>query len=133
MPSILDIAPPELTAEEVDIRGPKLRVQGIGADGWVRLYTRFPELRAMLTGNMDGVSELAAFSAQVALIAAGLGKPDDAETEQAIMRRLSREDIQLLGQAINRLSQPGHVFGPLLNGAALDGDAAPDTAVPATK
>lgn len=132
MPSLLDIAPPELTAEEVDIRGTKLSVKGLPAAEWARLYARFPEIRAILRGQTEGVSDIAVFAAQAALIAAGLGKPGDAETEHLVMERLSREENRLLAQTVARLSQPGHVYGPLLNGAAPI-PAAPHTEAPATR
>lgn len=134
MPSLLDIAPPEITAEDVDIRGTRLSVKGLPAEEWARLYARFPELRAVVAGRAENVSTLAAFAGQAALVAAGLGKPCDGDTEHLVMERLNRDEQQTLVETIVRLSLPGHVFGPLLNGAALDPVVtAPATEASATK
>lgn len=132
MPSLLDIAPPEITAEEVDIRGTKLRVQGIGADEWARLYARFPDLRAFIAGERESMPALSRVQSQAAVIAAGVGSPGDPEMERAVMERLSNDDQGRIVDVINRLSMPGHIFGPLLNGAA-PADPAPSTEAPATK
>jgi hypothetical protein len=53
MPSLVDIAPPELTAEEVEIRGTKLKVQGISGEGWMTLYARHPVMRALVARGRD--------------------------------------------------------------------------------
>jgi hypothetical protein len=134
MPSLLDIAPPAITAEEVDIRGTRLSVAGVSAKEWARLYARFPDLRAVVAGQAEGTSNLAAFAGQVALIAAGLGKPADEKIEHVVMERLSRDEMRQLTETIVRLSLPGHVYGPLLNGAALAPAAAPpDTEASVTR
>jgi hypothetical protein len=133
MPSLLDIAPPEITAEEVDIRGTRLSVRGLPAEEWARLYARFPELRAVVAGQAENVSNLAAFAGQAALVAAGLGKPGDNNTEHLVMERLGHDEQQRIVETILRLSMPGHYFGPLLNGAALDPVVALSTEASATR
>lgn len=120
MPSLLDIAPPELSAETIDIRGTPLKVTGIGADHWAELYARFPELRAVVVGRGRDdapARPLEQFEAQVGMIATGLGSHGDPEIERQIMARLSTPEQTLLVQAIIRLSLPGHVVSPLLRAA----------------
>lgn len=133
MPSLADVAPPELSTEEVDIRGTKLNVVGLSGEQWARFYAEFPELAAALSGQTGeplwGVKELRAYSA---VVAAALGRPGDEETEAMARNNLSREDLSSIVMTAIRLSHPGHVFGPLLNGAAQAGPALA-TEVPATK
>lgn len=130
MPSLADLAPPELTAETVEIRGVELKVRAIDNDGWMRLHTRFPALRAILSGR--SVPRVEEVEMQAGLIAAGLGKIDDPDTERLVLANLATEDQQRIMEVIFRLSLPGHVYGPLLNGAQ-DGRAEHYTEAPATK
>jgi len=124
MPSLLDIAPPELSAEEIDIRGTKLRVSGIVAEDWAALYARFPTLRLIVSGRSgDTVSPVELLGAQAGLIAAGLGQIGNAEIEHAVVERLGAEDQKAIVEAIMRLSMPGHIFSPLLGAGAPAGDA----------
>lgn len=133
MPSILDVAPPELSAEEVDIRGTPLSVRGLRADEWTALYARFPELRGVVAGQVDDISNFAAFMAQAALVAAGLNEIGNAETERLVTERLTRDEMQQLVGTIVRLSMPGNLYGPLLNGAGESPDLAPHIEAQATK
>lgn len=133
MPSLLDIAPPELSAETVDIRGTTLTVCGIAADGWATLYSRFPVLRAIMAGRSIEGAALDVLRAQSALIAAGTGAPGNADVERAAMVNLTEDDQKMLVETIRRLSLPGHVYGPLLDGAAEDGAAAGPGKAAATK
>jgi len=123
MPSLLDIAPPELSAETIDIRGTSLKVCGIGADAWAVLYSRHPDLRAIVTGRTEGLSPISMFAAQAALIAAGLGSLGDVEIERAVMSRLTADEAGTIAAMIVRLSMPGHVFAPLLEAVAKDAAA----------
>lgn len=136
MPSVLDIAPPELTAEEVEIRRgdeiTKLKVGGIPNDGWAALYARFPAMRALVAGRAEETPPPELFAAQAALIAAGLGSLGNPEIERGVMHRLTADEQNSIVQTIVRLSMPGHVFGPLLGGAAAPDDG-PSTAEPATR
>lgn len=125
MPSLLDIAPPELSAEEVDIRGAKLRVRGVTGEEWAALYARFPILKNVMGGRAVNVPLLDQLRAQAALIAASLDKMGDAEIERAVLDRLTVGDQQVVLETIGRLSLPGAVFGPLLDEPAEAGDAAP--------
>lgn len=134
MPSLLDIAPPEITAETVDIRGTALKVSAIDNEGWMRLHARFPELRSLVSGRPGDMSPAVVLKMNAALIAAGLGKADDAEIEHAALDRLSIVDQSQIVEVIVRLSMPGHVFGPLLNGVERHPElAAPPTVEAATK
>jgi len=133
MPSLLDIAPPDIGAKDVDIRGTVLRVRGIAAIDWAILYARFPELRIMVGGGSEDIDRLRAMMAQSALIAAGTGKPNDADVERAAMTNLSADERQSLIEDIIRLSLPGDVFAPLLDAATLpNGHDAQRGAAPAT-
>lgn len=133
MPSLADVAPPELSTAEVDIRGTKLKVFGLSGEQWMRFYAEYPELAALLSGQTGdplwGVKELRAYSA---VVAAALGVPGDEKTEAMARDNLSRDDLWLIVGTAIRISQPGHVFGPLLNGAAPQSPA-PATEAPATK
>lgn len=122
--TIFDIAPPEIGSDELDIRGTKIKVRGIGADDWVVLYKRYPEL---VRGAAMGLSAVAdansspvdALRMEAAICAAGFGHLDDEKTELAVINNLSREERQLVMMTAINLSRPGDAFGPL-----LDGDAA---------
>ena len=135
MPSLLDIAPPDIGAKDVDIRGTVLRVRGIAAIDWAILYARFPELRIMVGGGSEDIDRLRAMMAQSALIAAGTGKPGEADVERAAMTNLSADERQSLIEDIIRLSLPGDVFSPLLDAALPNGHdvrhgEAPSTSLP---
>lgn len=133
MPSLADVAPPELAAEEIDVRGTLLKVRGLSGEEWMALYARFPEFAAVLGGKSDAqISGITEVRSQAALIASALGCPGDAATEALVLERLSGDDQRLVMSAAVRLSHPGHIFGPLLNGAAPVGPA-PATEAPATK
>jgi hypothetical protein len=121
---LLDIAPPEISAEIVDIRGQQIRVRGLGIDEWAVLYSRFPELRALVAGGAmpEGAQQPTAqarlMAAQAALIAAGAGHLSDEDRERAVLRSFTQDDVTAAATAIIRLSLPGHVFGPLLEPGA---------------
>lgn len=118
MPSLLDIAPPELSAETVEIRGVTLTVRGVRADEWAILYSRFPELRALVSGRDDDAARDRLYAAQAALIAAGTGYIGNAEIERAAMMNLGPDDFPALVDRILRLTNPGDLMVPLLDGAA---------------
>jgi hypothetical protein len=75
MATLLDIAP---LIRNIEIRGVKLIVRGISAEGVVYLFTRFPILRMMMTGKeIEGMTIetfiVMAPEAVSAVIAVGLG------------------------------------------------------------
>ena len=137
MPSLLDIAPPEIGAKEVDIRGTRIVVQGIAAIDWARIYARFPEFRAVIGGRGNPGEDIdrgQMMLAQCAVIAAGTGHLGDPDIERAAMVNISRNEQTMLIKEIIRLSNPGDVFSPFLNAApAPNGvDHNPSTRAPAT-
>jgi hypothetical protein len=75
MATLLDIAP---LIRNIEIRGTKLIVKGISAQGVVYLFTRFPILRMMMTGKQIEGMTIETFivlapEAVSAVIAVGLG------------------------------------------------------------
>lgn len=132
MSSLADVAPPELLAEEFDLRGTLVKVRGLSGEEWMNLYTRFPELAAALSGqpaaSMTAIDDL---RSRAAIIAAAVGSIGDAKTEALVLANLSDDEHKQLVEAAFRLSHPGHTFGPLLNGAGPN--PAPNTEAPATK
>lgn len=108
MPSILDIAPPEISAERVNIRGTELEVRGIRNREWAMLLRRFPVLQKQAAGGTVDPEEMTVASIEImpAVIAAGLGNTGDQQTEDAIAERLSdAEQAEVFG-VIMRLTNP---------------------------
>lgn len=108
MPGLLDIAPPEIAAERIDIRGTELEVRGIRNRDWAALLRRFPELRKQAAGIAVTEEDMAVASIEVmpAVIAAGLGNLGDAKTEALIVERLTdAEQAEVFG-AVMRLTNP---------------------------
>lgn len=119
--TIFDIAPPEIGSEEIDIRGKKLAVQGIGADDWVALYKRYPALvRGAASGSLGAVdvSPVEAVQMEAAVCAAGFGSFGDEATERAVIMNLSRDERQQVMMTAINLSRPGDALGPLLDSDA---------------
>jgi hypothetical protein len=102
MAQLIDIAP---LTETVRIRGAKIPVRGVTAQGIASLLFRFPELHKMwATGTWD-TDQLLAMSDDVlaAVIAAGIdGDPD---TESNARNLALDEKAELLG-AIVRVTMP---------------------------
>jgi hypothetical protein len=128
--SLLDIAPPEVVAEEVDIRGTKLRVRGITNLEMATIYKRFPvfakmvagdarrlELLAILTLTPGQAAELARLTVAPedelscnieiapAMIAAGLDELGSEEIEAGISQRLSKEEQRTVLAVVMRLTR----------------------------
>ncbi len=114
MTGILDIAPPEITAETIDIRGTKLKVSGVRAQDWAVLYARFPELEAVLNGQRIEGAPIREFAALIAVISAGLGHIGNAEVEGELMDNTTSDEQTMIVEVVKRLSLPGHVLRPLL-------------------
>lgn len=122
MPSLLDIAPPEIAAERVNIRGSELEVRGIRNREWAALLRRFPELRKQAAGITVPEEDMAVASIEImpAVIAAGLGNTGDEKTEALIAERLSdAEQAEVFG-VIMRLTNPP---APLAESPAVVGQA----------
>lgn len=134
MPSLLDIADPELSPTEIDLGGRALTIRGIKAKEWLDLYARFPELRHMVEGNDDvEMSRSRGVQIQAAVIAAGTGYIGDQRHEMAALNKLSRDELTMAVQEIISISYPGHAYGPLLNEAAADESLGQNTAKRDTK
>lgn len=105
MPGILDIAPPEVTTETIDIRGTLIEVRGIRNRDWAGLLRRFPALRAQVFGITIPDEEMAVSSIEVmpAVIAAGLVEKAD---EVAVVERLSDAEQSAVFATIMRLTMP---------------------------
>src|SRR5689334_17806046 len=82
---LLDIAPPEVVTEEVEIRGKRLALRGITNLEMAQLFKRFPLLAKQIAGNRRR-EELLAIQALTAGQAAELAQltiePDDALIEE---------------------------------------------------
>jgi len=106
MPGLLDIAAPEITSEEVEIRGTKLVVRGLRARETAALLKRFPVMaKQAAKAEVDAGDALVnSLESTPAIIAAGLGKLGDADTEALIEDRLSTEEKTELITAITRLT-----------------------------
>jgi hypothetical protein len=104
MVGLIDIAP---AVETIDCGGGScVEVYGVSARGVAFLLGKFPELRKMMSGVQLEADELMAMApdAVAAIIAAGVGKPGDKETE-AIADRLPLEiQIDLLAAVLLRKS-----------------------------
>jgi len=111
MVSLLDIAPLQ---ESVSVNGATVDVVGIGARGIVSLLQRFPALQKLTTGTFDATALWeAAPDAIAAIIAAGVGKIGDRETEESIDRLPLGAQMDLL-VAIMKLTMPNG-FGPFVD------------------
>lgn len=119
MPSILDIAPPEASVKEVNIRGTLLPIRGVSAIEWANLYGRFPDLRNAVEGKpVETPSPLVHMTMMAAVIATGLGHAGQDDIERAVLTNLTFQEASTLMQAVITISLPGAVFGPLLGAAA---------------
>lgn len=114
MTGLLDIAPPEARTETIDIRGTALTVRGLRNREWAVILNRFPHLRRRegeetQGGPLDEERALASLDAIPPVIAAGLGKIGDRETEAQIVERLSDEEQAKVFAAVMRLTLPDPV------------------------
>jgi hypothetical protein len=127
MADLEDIAPPEVTAEIVDIRGKELKVRGLRNREWAMLFKRFPVLRRQAKGEPVSEEERAdtALESQPAIIACGLGRPGDAKAEALIVDRLDDAEMRRVFDVIMRLGQPDPwAAGPEPREAAAAADQA---------
>lgn len=114
MVGIVDIAP---ITKTVVIRGANIEVVGVSAKGIASLLSRFPALRALVTGrgNDEVIQEILALGGDVlvAIIAAGTGHPGDQAVEEAASRNLTLEEQLDVLVEIIKLTMPNGV-GPLM-------------------
>jgi hypothetical protein len=111
MAGLLDIAP---LTETVEIRGQAIEVSGVSARGLAYLIRGHESLRKLMSGVQVGVEEIltAAPDAVCSIIAAGLGKLGDPDTEAAVDRLDLDAQLDLLS-AILKLTMPRGV-GPFV-------------------
>jgi hypothetical protein len=110
MVGLADIAP---ATAKVDCGGERpVEVRGVSIRGASNLMERFPELQKFFRGMAVSPDELIKIApdAVAAIIAAGVGKPDDMETEAVADVLPLDAQIDLL-EAILRLTMPRGV-GP---------------------
>jgi hypothetical protein len=116
MPSLLDIAPAEISTKQVDVRGVPIDVVGLDAETWAALYREHPVLAKVVRG--EPVEDRGTMvMAQAALIAAGTGHVQDKAHMGAALRLSAEEQTQLVS-AIVDLSYASEIFVPLLGPAA---------------
>lgn len=135
MPSLLDIAPPEISAEEIDIRGTKLAVRALGARDIATLFKRFPVMaRQAAKAEVDpGDALISSIEAAPAIIAAALDCLGDAATEELVEKRLSAEEKRDVLAVVMRLTGPDSdpLALPVGNAAGPAGPGKePDTSSP---
>ena len=108
MPGLLDIAPPEVVSERVNIRGTELEVRGIRNREWAALLKRFPELRKQAAGLAVSEEDMAAVSIELmpAVIVAGIIDAEHVITEAAVAERLTDAEQAEVFSVIMRLTNP---------------------------
>jgi hypothetical protein len=119
MVGLVDIAP---AVEKIDCGGVSVEVYGVSVRGVASLLARFPDLRKLMSGlevEPDSLVSMAP-DAVAAIIAAGVGKPGDPETE-AIADRMPVDVQADLLSAILRLTMP-RGLGPFADKLAKLGD-----------
>lgn len=114
MPSLLDLAPPEVLRRQVKTSRGDVDLSGIGAEVWAQLHEKHPTLVKMLLAQTDDLDRLSVLRSTAAVIAAGTGHPLERDHELAALG-LSQEDQTKLLLAIMEISSPGDMFGPLLD------------------
>lgn len=129
MPSLLDIAPPEIATEKVPIEraGTEVEVRGLSAFELARMTKRFPDWARQQQGIEIPVENVIAMNVEIAIAvaAAGLGV-DDAEVE----KRLTPDEVTRVVEAVMRLTMPSQrPFGE----APGNGDAAESGKASGTK
>lgn len=119
MVGLVDIAP---AAKKVDCGGVSVEVYGVSVRGIASLLSRFPELRKLMTGAEVDPQTLVSMApdAVASIIAAGVGKPGDQETEAIADRMPVGMQTDLL-TAILSLTMP-RGLGPFVEKLATLGD-----------
>jgi hypothetical protein len=108
---LLDIAE---ASEFVQIGNKKVEVKGISARGVVSLFTRFPELQKWMAGGGLAANDAIGVAphAIAAVIAAGIGFPEDEDQEDAAGNLPVEAQLDLL-EAIGRVTFRSG-FGPFV-------------------
>jgi hypothetical protein len=101
-----DIAPPEVMAKTITIRGGDLNVRGIKNLEWVQLIQRFRDIKKLIDGtgmNIVDVYESTSDGLIPAVIATGMGNCGDKATEDLILERLSEAEQFAIFESIMEL------------------------------
>lgn len=109
MPGILDIAPPEIVTERIEIRGGTIEVRALRQRELAALRFRF-----------GAVDEQTALDAVAATIAAALGQLGNKEIEKAVYDNLTDEELAEVWNVVMRLTSPP---SPLAESPAVAGRA----------
>jgi hypothetical protein len=112
MASLLDLGP---LTEEIDIRGVKLKVQGLSAAHLFKLFSEFPDMTQMIgqMGNAGAAMLNMAPDLIAKIIATATGSPDDKQIEEQA-KTLGAADQMAILMAVQRLSFP-QGFGPFVD------------------
>lgn len=106
MASLTDIAD---LSEEVTIRGTIITVKGIDATGIAYLLDKFPDIRKLMSHRAEDVTAEAliqlAPEALAAVIASGVGKTGDVETEKVALSLTIGEQFLIINPLL-RLTFP---------------------------
>lgn len=131
MTGLLDIAPPEARTEVIDIRGKALEVRGLRKREYVAVLHRFPSFRRPADEN-DFDAAVANLDIMAPIVAAGLGKIGDRETEANLLERLSDDELEQVFNTVMRLTLPSP--SPLAETPAAAGEESanqpPETPTP---
>ncbi len=113
MPGLLDVAPSNLS---VTVNGTEVSVPGVAAEGIAVLLSRFPALRALLTGRKADVSAESLTSlvpeAIAAVIAAGTGSPGDADAEAIASKLPLATQLEFIDKIVDATMPEG--VGPFV-------------------
>ena len=111
MASLLEIA---TVARQVDVRGLKIDVYGVSAQGIVELMVRFPEVGKAFSGVEPDTAALMKLAPQAlaAFIAAGCGQPGSVELEEVAAKLGVGEQTELVEEIV-RLTFPRGI-GPFV-------------------
>lgn len=117
MLGVLDIAPAEIAAERIDIRGTEIEVRGLRNREWAGLMRRFPELRKQAAGIAIPPEEAAVLSLELtpAVMAIVLGQPENVIDE----RFSDAEQAHIFGVIMRLTNAPS----PLAESPAAAGQA----------
>lgn len=150
MPSLADIAPPDVATETLSItRGDTqidFQIKGVSLYELTRIVARFPVLgkrmldrgageaaAAEMMSEMTAEMVIEAADMMPAMIAAGFGTPDE-NGEKLVRERLSEDEQRQAFDIVMRLTGGGKagVHAPFANGEAAveQSGAAPDTNSP---
>ena len=133
MVSITEIAPP-LAGRTVMVLGTEIEIYGVTNRQWAVLARRFPELKRKIAGlevakDDEAVSGMESIPA---IIAAGLGKLGDDETEAAVDRLPGEAQVALMSAIMDLSFPPARKPNPTEEAVGTTTPTASETAVSTT-